>query len=245
MEPQTTLTTRRDAFKTLGLAGLATGLTAVIANAENTVAPSGIGFADGKFVLPPLPYAYEALEPHIDAQTMRLHHDIHHLGYVNGANKALAALRAIADGTGDAALAKHWARELAFHGSGHALHVLFWNNMIPGGSQPAGEIAAALKSAFGSEEGFTKLFTAISASVEASGWGILGYDPLSQGLVCLQAEKHQDITLHGVVPLLALDVWEHAYYLRYQNKRADYVQAFLKVVNWADVNARYLAARKA
>lgn len=236
-------TTRRDSLKTLGFGGLAAALAAGAGRADAATAPSLVGFDGGKFVLPPLPYAYEALEPHIDAQTMRLHHDIHHLAYVNGANKALESLKAIAAGTGDAALAKHWARELAFHGSGHSLHVLFWNNMKPGGSEPAGPVADALKASFGSTEAFLKLFTAVSGSVEASGWGILGYEPLSRSLICFQAEKHHDLTVHGVVPLLAIDVWEHAYYLKYQNKRADYVQAFLKVVNWDDVNARYVAAR--
>ncbi len=242
---------RRDLVKKLGLGAAALGAAPFIASTAAAAdhgrrepRESEIGFKDGKFVLPPLDYAYDALEPYIDAQTMELHHSIHHNGYVNGANNALEKLDAIASGDGDPGLVKHWTRELAFHGSGHSLHVLFWNNMKPGGGgEPTGELAEAVDESFGSFGNFARLFKAASGAVEASGWGILGYEPLSGRLVVLQAEKHHDITVHGVVPLLAIDVWEHAYYLRYQNRRGDYVDAFMNVVDWDDVARRYTAAK--
>jgi Fe-Mn family superoxide dismutase len=199
------------------------------------------GFANGEFVLPPLPYPYEALEPHIDAATMKLHHDIHHASYVKGANKALSELAAIAGG-GDPALVKHWERELAFHGSGHTLHTIFWNNMDPNSGQPAPDLAAAIDRDFGSLDACKKLFSAAAGAVEGSGWAVLGYLPLASRLFILQAEKHQDLAVQGIVPLLVIDVWEHAYYLKYQNKRADYIAAWWNVVNWRDVSARFALA---
>lgn len=245
---------RRQALKVMGLGGLAAMAPAMAfaateakgkgddASARLELPESQIGYKDGKYVLPPLPYAYDALEPHIDEQTMRLHHDIHHLGYVNGANKALSELEKIASGEGEASLVKHWERELAFHGSGHSMHVLFWNNMSPDGSETpekGSAIEKALIRDFGSVSNFIRLFKASSIAVEGSGWGILGLEELSGKLVVLQAEKHHDLTFHGVIPLLVIDVWEHAYYLKYQNKRAAYVEGFLNVINWDFINQRY------
>lgn len=239
---------RRQAIATIGVGAVALGsgmLRAMAAEgdtATGTRPEHEIGFRDGAFVLPPLPYPYNALEPHIDEQTMRLHHDIHHASYVKGANAALAALQSIAGG-GDAALVKHWTRELAFHGSGHALHTIFWNNMGPESGQPSPALDAALTADFGGLAALKTLFGATAKAVEGGGWGILGYLPLANRLVVLQAEKHQDLSVQAVIPLLVLDVWEHAYYLKYQNRRADYVDAWWNVVNWRDVSRRYASAK--
>ncbi len=237
---------RREAFKTLGLSALAVTAVPLLAVAEDhksaVAKESEVGFKDGKCVLPPLPYDYAALEPAIDEKTMRLHHDIHHAAYVKGANVALEALAAIATGSGDATLIGHWNEELAFHGSGHALHTMFWNNMKKGGSKPAGALADAIKTAFGGQEAFEKVFAATAGAVQGSGWGILGYDALSARLQVISAEKHQNQTLQSITPILAVDVWEHAYYLKYQNKRADYIKAFLTVVNYDDVAVRLAKA---
>ncbi len=196
-----------------------------------------------KYELPPLPYPYEALEPHIDAQTMHLHHDIHHLGYVNGLNGALGKLEE-ARQSGDFGLVKHWEREAAFHGSGHFLHSIFWQNMGPGkGGQPSGALAEQIRKDFGSFEAFQKQFTAAAGAVEGSGWAMLCWEPNAGTLTILMAEKHQNLTQWGVVPLLVLDVWEHAYYLKYQNRRPEYIKAWWNVVNWDDVAARLQAAR--
>lgn len=194
--------------------------------------------------LPPLPYAYDALEPYYDEQTVRLHHDKHHAAYVAGLNKAeeqLAAARA----TGDYALIKHWERELAFHGSGHLLHTLFWENMTPrGGGEPDGELAAQIAQDFGSFEAFKAQFSAAANAVEGSGWGLLGWLPAFGKLTILQVEKHQDLTVWGVLPLLIVDVWEHAYYLKYQNRRAEWVSNWWNLVNWPDVARRFATARR-
>jgi Fe-Mn family superoxide dismutase len=196
--------------------------------------------------LPPLPYDYKALEPYIDEQTMHLHHDIHHKGYVDGLNNAEKKL-AEARAAGDYALVKHWSREAAFHGSGHFMHALFWPNMAPagkgGGGEPTGALAEQIKKDFGSFDAFKKHYSAAAVAVEGSGWAVLAWQPQGKQLVILQSEKHQQLTQWGTVPLLVLDVWEHAYYLKYQNKRAAYVEAWWNVVNWADVAARFAKAR--
>lgn len=198
----------------------------------------------GKHVLPPLPYAYNALEPHIDEQTMTLHHTKHHQGYVDGLNKAEEKL-AEARESGDLSLIKHWEREAAFHGSGHYLHQIFWTNMSPnGGGEATGAIAEQINKDFGSFEKFKAHFTAASSQVEGGGWGLLVWSPAAQKLEILQSEKHQNLTQWGVVPLLVLDVWEHAYYLRYQNRRPEYVTAWWNVVNWDNVNERFAEAQK-
>jgi Fe-Mn family superoxide dismutase len=195
--------------------------------------------------LPPLPYAYNALEPHIDEQTMRLHHDLHHKAYVDGLNKAEEMLVKARE-SGDFGLVKHWEREAAFHGSGHLLHAIFWPNMAAaghgGGGVPAGDLAARINAEFGSFEAFRGLFSAAATQVEGSGWAILAYRPHDGRLVVLTAEKHQNLTQWGVLPLLVLDVWEHAYYLKYQNRRAEYVKNFFDVINWADVAQRLAKA---
>lgn len=196
---------------------------------------------DGKqYVLPPLPYDYDALEPFIDAATLKLHHGKHHAGYVAGANAAVAKLKEITNGEGDASLTTHWVRQLAFHGSGHAMHCIFWENMTPDPKPaPEGALAEAIKDSFGSFDGFVKAYKAASAGIEGSGWGVLAYEPLSKRLVILGVEKHQNLTVTGITPLLVCDVWEHAYYLKYQNNRGTFIDNFMKAINWNDVEARY------
>lgn len=189
--------------------------------------------------LPPLPYEYNALEPHIDEQTMRLHHDKHHLAYVNGLNNAEAKLAAARE-SGDYALVKHWEREAAFHGAGHFLHCIFWENMSPnGGGEPTGVLRDAITAKFGSVDKFIAHFKAAGAAVEGSGWVILVKNQMTGALDILTAEKHQDLTQWVVTPILACDVWEHAYYLKYQNNRGAYLDAFIKLINWNDVTARF------
>lgn len=205
--------------------------------------PSTVGYADGKYVLPPLPYAYNALEPLMDEQTVRLHHDKHHAAYVAGANTAAEKLREIADGKLDASATTNWVRALSFHASGHALHTIFWTNMTPTPKAgPQGPLAEAIKEKFGSTEAMLKVFKAAALGVEGSGWAILGLDPVSKTLVICGAEKHQNIEIPGLIPLLACDVWEHAYYLKHQNARANYIEDFCRLINWDDVEERYNAA---
>ncbi|ACO85273.1 TPA: superoxide dismutase [Clostridium botulinum] len=189
--------------------------------------------------LPNLNYDYNALEPHYDEQTLKIHHDIHHKAYVDGLNKAEQKLQEARE-SGDFALIKHWEKEIAFHGSGHILHTLFWENMVPNGNlNPEGSAIERIKQDFGDYEKFKKQFTEAAIAVEGSGWTILAWNPMFQKLVILQAEKHQNLTQWGVVPLLILDLWEHAYYLKYQNRRAEFINAWWNIVNWDIVNTRY------
>ena len=198
----------------------------------------------GGHVLPPLPYPYNALEPHIDEKTMRIHHNKHHQSYVDGLNKAEKKL-AEARKTGNFELIKHWERELAFHGSGHNLHTVFWTIMNPeGGGDPQGPLAEQIQKDFGSLAKFKKQFSEAAEQVEGGGWAILTWSPRYHRLVILQAEKHQNLTQWESIPLLPLDVWEHAYYLKHQNKRVDYIEDWWNVVYWPAVQERYLKARE-
>jgi Fe-Mn family superoxide dismutase len=194
--------------------------------------------------LPPLPYPYNALEPFYDEQTLHLHHDLHHAGYVKGLNEAEAQVAAMLK-SGDFAGAKAACKALAFHGSGHILHSLFWTNMkLEGGGSPGGALLQAIDGAFGSYDAFKGLFLAATNAVEGSGWGILAYRKMDNALVILQAEKHENLSQWGVTPILALDVWEHAYYLKYQNKRPEWTRAFMEhLVNWEDVARRLSEAQ--
>ena len=198
-------------------------------------------YADGRYALPPLPYAYDALEPFLGRQTLALHHDKHHQGYVNGLNAALDKLAA-ARAAGDYSAVQALSRDVAFHGSGHVLHSLYWRSMIPGGLAPGGVLAEAVERDFGSQKAFLDHFAAATKAVEASGWGVVTYEPVAGRVLVLQAEKHQDLTVWGAVPLLVCDVWEHAYYLDYQNRRPDYVAAFMGVANWGFAGERYRLA---
>ncbi|MBU8731439.1 MULTISPECIES: superoxide dismutase [Cytobacillus] len=196
----------------------------------------------GKHFLPPLPYDYSALEPHISGEIMRLHHDKHHQSYVDGLNKAEVMLQNARDNN-DYSLVKHWSRELAFHGSGHYLHTIFWNNMSPeGGGKPSGALLKEINKYFGSFERFKNHFTEAAKQVEGVGWAILVWSPRARRLEILQSERHMLLTQWDTIPLLVLDVWEHAYYLQYKNNRGDYVKSWWNVVNWKDVEDRYLKA---
>ncbi|QSB50206.1 superoxide dismutase [Parageobacillus toebii] len=200
--------------------------------------------AAGRHVLPPLPYSYDALEPHISREIMRLHHTKHHQSYVDGLNKAEKMMKKARE-TNDYELLKHWEREAAFHGSGHYLHTIFWNNMHPkGGGQPRGELLEQIKRDFGSFERFKRHFTEAAKSVEGVGWALLVWSPRSHRLEILQTEKHQFMTQWDTIPLLVIDVWEHAYYLQYKNDRAAYINSWWNVVNWRDVEERFEQARK-
>jgi Fe-Mn family superoxide dismutase len=169
---------------------------------------------------------------------MELHHSKHHLSYVTGLNNAESKLLAARE-TGDYSLIKHWEREVAFHGAGHFLHCCFWENMGPnGGGEPTGILRDALSERFGSVDKFIAHFKAAGTAVEGSGWVILCKNQITKQLDILTAEKHQNLCQWVVTPLLACDVWEHAYYLKYQNNRGAYLDSFTKVINWSDVTRR-------
>lgn len=194
--------------------------------------------------LPPLPYAYGALMPYISEEIMKLHHTKHHQAYVDGLNKAELKLQE-ARQTGDFSLIKHWSRELAFHGSGQYLHTIFWNNMSPrGGGKPTGELLQEIEKYFGSFESFQNQFTEAAKAVEGVGWAILVWSPRARHLEILQSERHMILTQWDTIPLLVLDVWEHAYYLQYKNNRTEYIKNWWRLVNWKDVESRFNQASK-
>lgn len=200
------------------------------------------------FECPPLPYGYDALEPHIDQKTMTVHHDKHHQGYVNKVNAALEGHddlqgKSIEDLLANIdALPESVRGAVRNNGGGHYNHSLFWPSMSPdGGGAPSGKLADAISEAFGSFDTFKEKFSAAAGGQFGSGWGWLCVD--SDGKLVVTSTANQDNPISsGMIPLLGLDVWEHAYYLNYQNRRADYITAWWNVVNWSEVAARYDAA---
>jgi len=201
------------------------------------------------YSLPALPYAYDALEPHIDARTMEIHHTKHHQTYVSKLNEALEghddlAAKSIEDlMRGLDSVPEKIRGAVRNHGGGHANHALFWTIMSPeGGGEPVGELAEAITQKFGSFDEFKKVFAAAAAGRFGSGWAWLCVKP--GGAIHIDSTPNQDTPLsEGHTPVLGLDVWEHAYYLNYQNRRPDYVTAFWNVIDWKAVNERYLAAK--
>ena len=194
------------------------------------------------YTLPELAYDYSALAPHISASIMELHHSKHHQAYVTGANTALAQLADARD-KGDFAWVNKLEKDLAFNLGGHINHSIFWTNMSPdGGDKPTGDLAAAIDDQFGSFDKFTAHFTAVAMGVQGSGWAVLAYDSIGQKLIIVQFFDQQGNLPAGIVPILMLDVWEHAYYLDYKNVRADYVKAFWNIANWENAQQRFTAA---
>ena len=198
-----------------------------------------------KYVLPELDYDYSALEPFIAGEIMELHHDKHHAGYVSGANAALEALEeARKAGNAEDKIATI-SKNLAFNLGGHINHSLFWKNLAPKQDGRPEELAAAIDEDFGSFEQFQKEFNAAATSIQGSGWAVLAWDMLSQRLVIQQVTNgHQDNHALTLIPLLLLDMWEHAFYLQYKNVKGDYVKAFWNVVNWEEVQKRFADASK-
>jgi Fe-Mn family superoxide dismutase len=232
--------TRRDALKKTALSAAVVSVAAL----PQSLKAQATGVPAGPFKLPALPYAFDALEPHIDAKTMEIHHDRHHQAYVTNLNKAVM---------GNASLSEKSVEELVRHlddvpetvrtavrnnGGGHYNHSLFWRLMKKGGGgQPKGALAKAVDAKFGGFDKFKTDFSDAAMKVFGSGWAWLILDEKELKVV---SSPNQDVPLsHSKRPLLGLDVWEHAYYLKYQNKRADYVAAFFNVINWDFVAERF------
>ena len=195
------------------------------------------------YTLPDLPYDFGALQPHYSAEVLELHHDKHHAAYVAGANTTLEKL-ADARAEGDFGAIVGLEKTLAFNVSGHVLHSIFWKNLSPdGGEKPVGDLGSAIDEYFGSFDGFKAQLTSATTTIQGSGWGVLAWEPLGQRLIIDQVYDHQGNVGQGSVPLLALDAWEHAYYLQYKNVKADYVTALWNIVNWVDVADRLSAIR--
>lgn len=239
---------RRDVLKagSLAMLGLGAAGSAAPAMAMDQTQPAAASltgaYGDNAYTLGDLPYAYDALEPLYEEKTLRIHHTRHHAGYVSGLNSTLDKLET-ARKEGDYSAIKTLSRDLAFHGSGHVLHALFWNSMCPDRPSVPDGLAEHLSRSFGSVDGATSQFAAATKAAEASGWGILAYEPIADKLLIFQAEKHQNLTIWGVIPLLVCDVWEHAYYLQYANDRGAWVDNFMKMANWPFAAARLEQAR--
>lgn len=197
------------------------------------------------YTLPDLPYDYGALAPHIAGEIMELHHSKHHQTYVTALNGVLDKL-AEARESGDFGAIVGLEKTLAFNLGGHVNHTTFWTNLSPdGGDKPTGELAAALDEHFGTFDAFRAHFTAAATTIQGSGWAILGWDSLGRRLLVHQLYDQQANLPAGQIPLVLLDMWEHAFYLQYRNVKPDYVKAWWNVVNWADAAERFEAARTA
>jgi Fe-Mn family superoxide dismutase len=195
------------------------------------------------YALPDLAYDFGALEPHISARIMELHHDKHHAGYVKGANTALERLHEMR-GKGDFTALAMLERNLAFHVSGHILHSVFWTNLSPdGGGEPDGALAEILDDTFGGALAFRQQMTEAAATIQGSGWALASWEPTASRLVVQQVHDHQGDHGQGTVPLLAIDAWEHAFYLQYENRKTEFFDAVWNVVNWDDVARRLADAR--
>lgn len=201
--------------------------------------------ADTVYTLPDLTYDYAALEPHISGAIMELHHDKHHAAYVTGANTALEQIADARDKEAYGTISK-LEKDLAFHVSGHVLHSLFWTNLGPtGNGEPTGDLAEQIGVDFGGFEQFRAHMTQTAMTVQGSGWSVAAWEPLSQRIVVTQVYDHQGNIPQGTVPLLAIDAWEHAFYLQYKNVKADFFKAVWNVFNWDDVATRLAAAKGA
>ena len=196
--------------------------------------------------LPKMPYAYDALEPHIDAETMEIHHTKHHQAYTNGLNDAWEGMSEENQDQGvikilaDLDQVKPEIRQaINFHGGGYVNHEMFWKSMAPGaGGKPDGDVAKAIEKSFGSFDKFKEEFSNKTATIQGSGWGWLVYTPKSKNVEYKAMENQDNPVIEQYVPLLGLDVWEHAYYIKYQNKRPDYIAAWWNVVDWEEINSR-------
>ncbi|MBW6441407.1 superoxide dismutase [Patescibacteria group bacterium] len=194
-----------------------------------------------KYTLPELTYNYEDLEPYMDAETVKLHHSVHHASYVNNANKLVSDIEE-ARNSGDFSKIRALSSSLSFNLSGHYLHSLFWRIMGPpsGNSEIDGEIKKQIEVNFGSVDNFFNIFNTLALTVEGSGWAVLTYDPINKDLHVSQIEKHNMLGISNHVPILALDVWEHAYYLKYKSDRKAFIEAFKNLINWEAVEKEYL-----
>ncbi|SAL01213.1 superoxide dismutase [Caballeronia arationis] len=241
------MTARRDFLTRTAVAGAGLVLAStarVVRAAEETSYSDRLVDANGKYSAAPLPFAYDALEPAIDARTVEIHYNFHHKPAAAAANKAEEALAKARDAN-DFSLVKFYEKELAFHLSSHILHTIYWTSISGKGDPPTGDLARAINKDFGSYEKFQAQLMAATNAVEASGWGVVGYLPATEKLMVLQCEGHQKLTAWGLHPILVLDVFEHAYYLKYQNKRSEYLHNISSLLSWDNAARRLNTAMAA
>ncbi len=230
---------RKDFIKAGALAGAATILSTNNAFAQNLTSNSidKLVDANGNYIQQALPYSETFLEPYMDAETMHLHYTFHHGGAVKAANKDIGMIKKLLDDN-NLETVDYWTKKLSHHFSSHILHSIFWTNLTNKMSQPTGELKKRIEKNFGSFEKLKTLIAVTSKNVDGNGWGILAYQPYSDSLTVLQCENHEKLTQWGAIPILVIDVWEHAYYLKYKNKRTDFVDALFNIINWDNVALR-------
>ena len=198
---------------------------------------------DGNFALQVLPYSEGFLEPFMDAETLHLHYTFHHGGAVKGANKDLQMIKKAMD-ENNLETVDYWTRKLSYHLSSHVLHSIFWTNLTNKPTTPSGDLLKRIEKDFGSYDKLKMYLAKTSKDVDGNGWGILGYQPYTDKLTILQCENHEKLTQWGVIPLLVIDVWEHAYYLKFKNKRNDFVDNLFSIINWDNASQRLDIALK-
>ncbi|HMG88897.1 MAG TPA: superoxide dismutase [Chryseolinea sp.] len=198
---------------------------------------------DGKFALQPLPYNENFLEPAMDQETLHLHYTFHHGDAAKAANKDLEMIKKAID-ENNVETVDYWTKKLSFHLSSHILHTIFWTNLTNKKSDPSGALLKQIEKDFGSYDKLKLLISKTSKGVDGNGWGILGFQPYTQKLTVLQCENHEKLTQWGVIPLLVIDVWEHSYYLKYRNRRAEFVDNLFPIINWENVAQRFSIAQK-
>jgi superoxide dismutase, Fe-Mn family len=197
----------------------------------------------GNFKQAALPYNMNFLEPYMDEETLGLHYTHHHGGAVKGANKDLEMIRAALD-TNSLETIDYWTKKLSYHLSSHILHSIFWTNLTNKKLEPQGDLLKQVEKDFGSYDKLQLYLAKTSKDVDGAGWGILGYQPYTKKLTIMQCENHEKLTQWGVVPLLVIDVWEHAYYLKYKNKRTEFVDTLFNIIDWDNVAQRFDLAKK-
>ncbi|MCF6405354.1 superoxide dismutase [Chitinophaga filiformis] len=236
---------RKDFLSATGILSLTALLPAnsVLAENYNNNGLDKLTDAAGNFQHLPLPYNKNFLEPYMDEETVYLHHTFHHGGAVKAANTDLQKIRKALDDN-SLETVDYWTKKLSYHFSSHVLHTIFWTNLTNKKTEPKGELLKRIEKDFGSYDKLKSYLSKTSKDVDGNGWGILGYQPYSDKLTILQCENHEKLTQWGVIPLLVVDVWEHAYYLKYKNKRTDFVDNMLQIINWDDVADRLNTATK-
>jgi Fe-Mn family superoxide dismutase len=236
---------RNEFIKSGSLLGAASLLSSSTAFAQ-TLADNPIDKlvdANGNYIQQALPYSENFLEPFMDAETMHLHYTFHHGGAVKGANKDLQMIKkALVDNNLETV--DFWTKKLSYHFSSHVLHSIFWTNLINKKNAPSGDLLKRIEKNFGSYDKLQSLIAETSKNVDGNGWGILAYQPYSDSIVVLQCENHEKLTQWGCIPILVIDVWEHAYYLKYKNKRTDFVDSLFNIINWDNAAQRLETALK-
>jgi len=237
---------RKDFMKTTAILGAAASLLPSGNAFSQSLQQSGMDKLtdkDGNFALQALPYNENFLEPHMDQETVHLHYTFHHGDAVKAANKDLQMIQKALDES-NVETVDYWTKKLSFHLSSHILHTIFWTNLANKKSEPSGALLKQIQKDFGSYDRLKVLISKTAKGVDGNGWGILGYQPYTQKLTVLQCENHEKLTQWGVIPVLVIDVWEHSYYLKYRNRRAEFVDNLLPIVNWDNVAERFNLALK-